>query len=369
MAEHDATAETTVTTHQRDLGQVGRSLEGWLTETLHADGPVKITELRTPSGSGMSSVTILFRAAWSVGGQAHERDLVARLAPDDDSFPVFPTYDFRLQYDVMAAMAAHSTVPVPVLVGIEESGSLLGSPMIVMEAVHGRAPSDNPPYVFGGWLYDATPAERQRVQDATAEVIARVHEVPVSAVPSFREAGPDALRRHFQGQRDFYAWSYADDGVRVPVIERAFAWLEANWPADPGDPVLCWGDARPGNILFDGFEPAAVLDWEMATVAPRGLDVAWFPLIHGFFQDVAEVFELPGLPDFGDAEEFAAAYERHSGHPVKDLHWYLVYNALRYGIVMARVRRRQVHFGEEERPADPDDYTMNRGQLERLLAQ
>ena len=45
--------------------------------------------------------------------------------------------------------------------------------------------------------------------------------------------------------------------------------------ADPGPDVLSWGDARIGNIIYAGFEPAAVLDWEMAALGPRELDVSW----------------------------------------------------------------------------------------------
>ena len=366
--ESDATTAAKLTTHQRDLEEDGRKLASWLGGILGADGPVSITDIHSPEGSGMSSVTILFTAAWEAAGEKHEKDLVARLAPDTGSFPVFPSYDFRLQYDCMAAMASHHAVPVPPLVGLEETGELLGSPCIVMETVHGRAPADNPPYVFTGWLLDATDEERAHLQTETARVVARVHEVPPSAVPSLTVADGDALRAHVAATRDYYDWTYADDGVRVPLIERTFDWLEAHWPGDPGEPVLSWGDARPGNILYDGFDPVAVLDWEMAGVAPRGVDVAWFPMLHMFFQDICDVFELPGLADFGVPEEFAAQYTELSGHEIKDLHWYVVYGLLRYAIVMARIKRRQIHFGEEPKPDDPDDYVMFRALLERNLA-
>jgi aminoglycoside phosphotransferase (APT) family kinase protein len=157
---------------------------------------VRVDDVHAPTGAGMSSVTILLRAEWD----GESRDLVVRLAPEESSFPVFPSYDFRRQYDVMAAVAAHSDVPVPPLVGIEETGALLGSPFIVMEAVRGRTPSDNPPYVFDGWLYDASPADRRALQDATADILARVHTVPVQVLPQLvEEAGADALRTHLEG--------------------------------------------------------------------------------------------------------------------------------------------------------------------------
>ena len=39
--------------------------------------------------------------------------------------------------------------------------------------------------------------------------------------------------------------------------------------------MLSWGDSRIGNVLYEDFRPVAVLDWEMATVGPRALDVSW----------------------------------------------------------------------------------------------
>jgi len=369
VADHDVTAETKMTVHQRDLAELGERLAAWLEVPLKAEGPVAVSEVHAPSGAGMSSVTVLLHATWSSEGATEEADLVARLAPDESSFPVFPSYDIRRQYDVMAGVAATSAVPVPRLVGIEESSDLLGAPFLVMHAVTGRAPTDNPPYVFGGWLYDATPEDRRHLQDATVDVIAGIHGVPTEQFPALlAEAGGDALRAHVQGQRDHYAWTHARDGIRVPILERTFDWLEEHWPADPGDTVLSWGDARPGNILYDGFDPAAVLDWEMCALAPRGIDVAWMALIHAFFQDIANVFELPGLPDFAVAEDVAARYAQTSGHEIQDLHWYLVYAALRHGVVMSQVKRRMIHFGEETAPEDPDDYVMHRALLERLMA-
>ncbi|MBJ8343801.1 phosphotransferase family protein [Antrihabitans sp. YC2-6] len=365
-ADHDVTAETKMTVHQRDLGEVGEALGSWLGPVLNSSGPVSVVDVHPPSGGGMSSVTVFFTAEWD--GQ--RRDFVARLAPDSSSFPVFPNYDLKRQFDVMAAVAAADVVPIPPLVGFEPTGELLGSPFIVMGAVSGRVPIDNPPYIFTGWLLEATLEQRRGLQDVTAEIVAAVHSVPVDSLPQqlIDEAGPDPLRSHFDRERGYYAWTYADDGVRIPILERAFAWLEERWPTDQGDPVLSWGDARPGNILFDGFTPAAVLDWEMATISPRGLDIAWFPMVHAFFQDIADMFDQPGMPEFAKPEEYAATYSAASGHEITDLHWYLVYAALRHGIVMARIRRRMIHFGEQTVPDDPDDYVMHRALLERLMA-
>jgi aminoglycoside phosphotransferase (APT) family kinase protein len=81
------------------------------------------------------------------------------------------------------------------------------------------------------------------------------------------------LRQHVDAQRAYYRWALADDGVRIPLIERTFEWLEQHWPAEPGPNVLSWGDARIGNVMYQDFEPVAVFDWEMAALGPRELDL------------------------------------------------------------------------------------------------
>ncbi|MFF0544414.1 phosphotransferase family protein [Nocardia thailandica] len=369
MAEDpDLTARQSLTVNERDLDDLADRLSRWLGVQAGADTAPRISELSKPSAGGMSSTTILFDAEWTAGGVAERGSFVARMAPEDGAFPVFPVYDLPLQYAVMAGVAERSTVAVPPLRWLETDESVLGSPFLVMERVDGQAPSDNPPYVFFGWVFDATPEQRRRITDATVEIIAAVHAIPdaAAAFPVLDGEG-SALRRHFRAQRDWYAWALTDDGVRVPLIERAFDWLESHWPAEDGPEVLNWGDARPGNILFDGFTPTAVLDWEMATLGPRELDLGWVIFIHRFFQDIATRFDQPGLPDFLRRDDVVAKYTEVTGHTPRDLEFFIVYAALRHAIVMARIKRRMIHFGEDTVPAEPDDYVMHRASLEALL--
>ncbi len=156
---------------------------------------------------------------------------------------------------------------------------------------------------------------------------------------------------------------------RLPLIERAFAWLEGCWPvaADARPPVLCWGDARIGNILYQGFTPAAVLDWEMATLAPPELDLGWTIFMHRFFQDLCEDMGLPGMPDFLHRDDVVEAYVRAGGREPRDLDWFITYAAVRHGTIMVRVMGRQVFFGESEEPADREEFILHRRSLERML--
>ena len=353
--------DTTIqmTTTATDLVDLRARLTAWLSAVTGSDA--EIGELSRPPASGLSSITMLFDATWTERGERVHRELVARMPPEADAFPVFPAYDLRRQYDVIAAVAAASNVPVPPLHWLEEDPAPLGGPFIVMGRIEGIVPTDNPPYVFGGWLLEADDAHRQQLQDASIRVLADIHGIddvatrfPALAV----EAGSDALRTMVDGQRAYYEWTRREDGVRVPVIEQTFDWLEEHWPADPGPTVLSWGDARPGNILYRGFEPVAVLDWEMCALGPREVDLAWMIFLHRFFQDLAEMFEMPGLPLMFRRDDVVRVYEQASGHTVRDLEWFIVYAGLRYAIVMAQIKRRMSHFGEDTLPENPDEYVL-----------
>ncbi|GAB2877322.1 hypothetical protein [Nocardioides pacificus] len=110
-----------------------------------------------------------------------------------------------------------------------------------------------------------------------------------------------------------------------------------------------------------------MLDWESAVLAPRELDLGWFLFFHRMFQDIAEVFEVPGLPHLFRRDEVVAQYEEAAGAAVRDLDFYLVYAALRHGIVMSQIERRRVHFGEVEPHEDLDAYVLHHQMLSDLI--
>ncbi|HXS64981.1 MAG TPA: phosphotransferase family protein [Streptosporangiaceae bacterium] len=361
-----------MTVSERDPETMAAALGTWLAGRLGTEP--QISGVRMPEFGGLSSTSVLFEARWTskdqgLSGETHcEGSFVARMAPEAGAVPVFPTYDLPGQYDLISAVAQHSSIPVPRLRWNEPGGGPLGTPFFVMDQVAGRVPLDNPPYVFGGWLYDSTPGQRADLQRDSVAILAQLHAIenPATAFGWLVPAG-DALRAHVEGQRRYYQWGLLDDGFTIPIIERSFAWLEEHWPADPGPDVLSWGDARIGNIIYDEFTPAAVLDWEMAGFGPREIDLSWFIFLHRFFQDIAEFFEHPGIPDFLKRSEVEAAYAEFSGYQPRDMDFYLTYAALRHAIVMARIKRRMIHFGEDQVPDEIDDYVLHRPSLEKML--
>ena len=353
-------------TFDRDAARV--RLQAWMQEKV-GDAEVSLSALDAPSGSGMSSETLLFTATVTRGAGSEVWPLVGRLAPRPEDVPTFPRYDLDAQFRLLGLVAEHSEVPVPGARWYEPDAAVLGTPFLVMDRVEGRVPPDVPPYLFAGWLYDASDDERRRLQEATVDAIAGLHAIDLEAVDasflSLETPGDTPLRRHLADQRAFYEWLVAD-GIRHPLTERAFAFLEASWP-DEGAPVISWGDSRIGNVIYDGFRPVALLDWEMAAIAPRELDLGWLCFMHRFFQDIAVGVGQPGLPSMLRLSEVAATYEARTGETLGNLGWYFAYAALRHAIIMARIHRRMVHFGQAEPHDDPDDAIPHRALLERIV--
>jgi aminoglycoside phosphotransferase (APT) family kinase protein len=361
-------------TSGRNLDELAARLEAWLATALPVGCDPHVTAVHGTATNGVSSETVLFDATWTDVGDSsdHHERLVARLAPGGDDVPVFPHYDLGRQFRTIARVAELTDVPVPRVWWWEPDPAAIGTPFFVMSQVDGRVPPDIMPYNFGdSWLYDATPTEQRHLQDATVAVLAGLHAIDEPA-ERFAELAPDlpggsALRRRVAATHDWYAFA-AGDGFRSPLVERALTWLDDHWPTLEGETVLSWGDSRIGNVIYDGFDPAAVLDWEMAALGPRELDVAWLIYGHRVFEDIAAGYGLGGMPDFLRPDDVSTTYESLTGHAVRDLEWYGTYAAVQYAIVFLRTGARQVHVGEITMPDAVDDLIMNREPLERMLA-
>lgn len=357
----------------RDAASVPAAIAAWLADLLPTGADPQVVLHSGVDSNGMSSETLLLDVTWTHDGVRRVGRYVARVEPAAGDVPVFPRYALADQREAMRLAAELSEVPVPAVRWLEPTGQVLGTPFFLMDRVEGRVPPDVLPYPFGdNWLFDAEPAQQRALQDGSVGLVAALHAIPGGADRfAFLDparAGHDgstALARNLARLRAWY--DFAVPGVgRSATVERCLAWLEGHLPATE-EAVLCWGDARIGNVIYEGFAPVAVLDWEMATVGPRELDVSWMLFAHQVFQGIAETFELPGMPHFLREDDVRAAYAEAGGGELGDLRWYHVFNAAQWCVVFMRTGARQLHFGEIERPDDVDALFHHRPIVERLL--
>ena len=359
----------------RDPATVPGLLEGWLAGALPPGSEPRVTLHSGIDANGMSSETLVFDATWTESGQQRRGEYVARVAPSPEDFPVFMGYALQDQYDAIRLVGELTDVPVPSVGLVEPTGAVLGAPFFLMDRIDGLVPPDVPPYNWGdNWLADASPADQRRLQDSTVTAIAGLHAIPDAAttfgfLDRADHPGATPLERNLAWVRAWYEWSVPDLGPS-PIAERTLAWLEANLPDTAGaDTVLCWGDSRVGNVLFRDFAAVGVLDWEMAAIGPREMDLSWMVFAHLVFESIAEVFALPGMPHFLREEDVTATYTGLTGVEIGDLTWYHLYNAVQWCVVFMRTGARQIHFGEVERPDDIETLFHHKPLMERLLAE
>lgn len=359
----------------RDTTAVPSLMSRWLSTLLPGGVTPELTVESGVDSTGMSSETIILTARWPENGRPVEQKLVARVAPTNEDVPVFPTYRLDHQFEVIRKVSELTDVPVPRVRWIETTGEVLGTPFFLMDYVDGVVPPDVMPYTFGGnWFADAPVEQQRKLQDASVGILAALHSIP-NAENTFgflteRLTGDTALRRHFGWVQSWYDFAVPDIG-RSPLVERSLQWLQDNWPDEAAarEPVLLWGDARVGNVLYRDFEPVAVLDWEMVTLGPRELDVAWMIYAHKVFQELAGLAGLPGLPDVMREEDVRATYRRLAGVEVGDLQWFYVYAGVMWACVFMRTSARRIHFGELEQPEDVESLFYHATLMKRLIGE
>lgn len=371
MANEPAVEDVSRLQHSsRDTQALPQQLSRWLASVLpEREAPV-VTIENGVDANGMSSETILLTARWGT----EEQRLVARVAPTAADVPVFSSYRLDHQFELMRLVEELSDVPVPRVRWIDTSGDVLGTPFFLMDRVDGEVPPDVMPYTFGGnWFADAPPERQRELQDSTVEVLAQLHSIPDAAqrfsfLADVDPPGDTPLRRHFGWLKEWYEFAVPDIG-RSPLVEQALGWLEEHFPNDvaASAPVLAWGDSRVGNVLYSDFRPVAVLDWEMATVGPRELDVSWIIFAHMVFQELAGLAGLPGLPDVLREEDVRTTYEQLTGVSLGDLHWFYIYSAVIWCCVFMRTTARRVHFGEMDQPEDVESTFYHASLLRRLI--
>ncbi|MGB3481575.1 MAG: phosphotransferase family protein [Mycobacterium sp.] len=360
----------------RDVTALPKVLSEWLSSVMPGGVTPDVTVESGIDSNGMSSETIVLTGRWEQDGNQVEQRWVARVAPTPADIPVFSAYRLDHQFEVMRLAGELTDIPVPNVRWLENTGSVLGTPFFLMDHVEGSVPPDVMPYTFGGnWFFDATPDEQRTLQDATVEILAKLHSIPDATntfgfLTQHHPPGDTALRRQLGWLQQWYEFSVPDIG-RSPLVERALRWLEDNFPEDvaAGEPVLVWGDSRVGNVLYRDFRPVAVLDWEMATVGPRELDVAWMIFAHLVFQELCGLASLPGMPEVLREDTVRATYRELTGVELGDLLWFYTYSAVVWACVFMRTGARRVHFGEIEKPEDVESLFYHASLLKRLIGE
>lgn len=264
-------------------------------------GPVTVESLRALTG-GASRATWAFDAASSAGRQA----LILRTGPPDEVHA-------SMELEAHAQRAAHDVgAPVPTVLIADNSPDALGNPFLICNEIAGET-------VVRRIERQLDDIGRDRLLHQCAQALAAIHRADPGGIALSTEDQLTACRNQLDAMHDTTA-----------VFEWAFRWLEANRPP-PAQPQLVHGDFRMGNLIVDGAELAAVLDWELVHLGDSCEDLAWFCLRAWRFGAPSD----RGAGGLGGIKEFLTAYADAAGrtvHPDR-FDWWLVLGTLRWGII------------------------------------
>ncbi len=235
---------------------------------------------------------------------------------------------------VLGALAG-TDVPHPRLVAACDDIDVLGAAFYLMEPVDGANPTVELP---DG--YAASPAWRHRLGLAMAEGIAALAAVDHAAVGLGDLGRPDGFLERQVGrwrrQLDGYGALAGYPGPDLPGVDAVGEWLDANRPTDFA-PGLVHGDYHLANVLVAADRPAlaAIVDWELATIADPLLDLGGllctWPGSEGPPPGGIGVQPWDGFPDAG---ELARRYGEVTGRDLTSLPWYEVLACYKIGIIL-----------------------------------
>jgi aminoglycoside phosphotransferase (APT) family kinase protein len=305
-------------TVQRDLTELATVLSKWLTDRASVNA--KITDVVTPA-NGMSSETYLLDV--DISESAGDRHVRWALRIEASSFQIYNDPAVEKQFRVLEALGRTSDIPVPRTHWYEPDTTILGSPFFLMDCVDGRAPPDA--YHTTGLLAEATPQARETMWSNGVSMLARIHRLNPApfAFLDRPDLGGTGLEQEVARWDRYRKWTGLPE---VPVLHAARRWMEENIPASPPT-GLAWGDARLTNILFQGTDCAAILDWETTSLSCAESDLGWW-----LYYDHATVAANPSgrLEGIGDRAATIALWEQQAGRKVQAMEWHEIFATWRF---------------------------------------
>jgi aminoglycoside phosphotransferase (APT) family kinase protein len=258
-----------------------------------------------PLTGGASSLTFTGLVS---GGPVEGERIVLKVAPP--GLEPVRNRDVARQARLMRALAGASGVRVPVVYFEDAGAPPEVSPFHAMNVVPGECLEP----ILNEVAAEKLPMIPERAFGA-ARMLAALHRVDPNAVglgDEKRYTLDDEIQRWTR------AFETVDERMRARYLEAEKLLYDTMPPARPD--AVCHGDYRLGNMLCDGREVTALIDWEIWSLSDPRLDLAWFL----FFTDEAKhpMASNPGPTGMPTAAALLDAYVEESRAVPDDLEWF-----------------------------------------------
>lgn len=242
-------------------------------------------------------------------------------------------HDMRREYQVITALR-DTDVPVPPAYALCSDADVLGAPFYVMAKVDGIA------YRTAEQVAPLGPARIQAIAERMIDTLALLHAVDPGAVGLGEFGRPEGFLA-----RQVRRWKKQLDASRsrpVAGIDELHALLAAD-PPDGGDATIVHGDYRLDNILVDANDQlAAIVDWEMATLADPLTDVGLL-IVYQRMDRLGEGPMASDAPGYPSEAEVLARYAERSGRDLSGLGFYIALASFKLAVILEGIHFRYVH--------------------------
>jgi aminoglycoside phosphotransferase (APT) family kinase protein len=276
---------------------------------------------------GYSADTLLAEVSWKDANGRVSKEFVIRTSPPPPG--LLEPYDLVKQYRIMKGLAG-SEVPVPAAFWLEEDETVLGRQFFVMEKVEG----DVIQFYIPDYVAQGDPALRRRMNERFVDMLATIHAI------DWAEAGLSFMGDGSTYIDDILAfWEGEMRRVRrgpLPSFERVVQWLHDNKPAPSPRVSLLHGDTKWGNVMWQGEDIAAVLDWEMSLLGDPLGDLAYFINSSYMTGDDTVCTAFLGYDGGLTRDEVIARYEEQTGLVLDRgaLRWHEVMQSFKLSVIM-----------------------------------
>ncbi len=324
----------------------------WLTQQdSFKDKGHLISANESSIASGFSNETFIF----SLEENDEIKNFVLRLKPTN--YQVFPEYNLKLQVDIMRCLHDRG-FPAPNVILYESNEDILGSEFYLMDYINGEAPSDNPPYHMDpeGMVGKAVKEDRRKIWTEWIHYLNQIHILDIDDLGltelESKYGKNDPIDIDIEYYQDFLNWGM--DGEDNPLCDDVLNWLRENKPKKNNPLSLCWGDSRPGNILYENFKATALLDWEMASYGDPISDVAWCLAVDDASSLGLTIERLEGSMDYKEALDI---WSSKTGFSQENYEYYRIFSLLKFSVIMVRVAKKLVF--NKIMPLESDFYKNN----------
>ncbi|MGM7778898.1 phosphotransferase family protein [Arthrobacter sp. KNU-44] len=250
-------------------------------------------------------------------------------------------HDMRREYKAADALR-HTDVPVARMIAYCDDNDVLGTDFYLMERIAGV------PYRYADEITPLGEARTRAIGTELVRTLAKLHRVDPSAVGLNHFGRPDG----FLG-RQVKRWKQQLDASftrELSGADKLYEKLAAAVPSVSASGIV-HGDFRLDNVLMGANDlPAAVIDWEMATLGDPLLDLALMLTYQRRARIVAArastdpaTYEVTMAPGYPSEEEIMALYEAESGRSLDGFGFYLGLACFKLAGISEGVRYRHIN--------------------------